>query len=325
MADITIVTVNWHSAGWIRRLLDNLLRKSSGHHSLKALILDNANGADPDLAAPISSEIPCTLQPVDCRDMTGSRAHAFALNRAMELVRTRFVLVIDPDVHVFAPRWDALCIDALSAGNVRVIGAPYPRWKVGKYHDFPSPVFCFFRRELADQLPMDWRPYNDYPWCNAGVFILRQIGRLGGLLNRRMYDQSAAARAYAKAAERWLGTFSQDTGWRIARAARQRKLASILFDDMMPQDATTLDAPADPVWIELAREFELFAFTNRPVLIHRYGSGGRPWRTAKGADESFWFERIDKAEAMIQGTKPQHKVGGFQVHFDGSPRVYPGG
>jgi hypothetical protein len=306
MADITIVTVNWHSAGWIRRLLDNLLRKASGRNSLRALVLDNTGGGDPDLAAVEAVGIPCTNRPVDCRGLTGSRAHARALNEATELVQTEFVLIVDPDVHVFAAGWDSFCIEALSAQNVAAIGAPYPRWKVGKYHDFPSPVFCFFRQDLTSQLPMDWRPYNDCPWCNAGVFALRQIGRLGGLLNRRMYERSAAARAYANSAERLLGTFSQDTGWRIAQAARQRKLVSVIFDDIMLQDVPSLNAPADPVWAELAREFELFTFTNRPILVHRYGSGGRPWRTAKGGDESYWLQRIERAESILSaGSVPE--------------------
>ncbi len=240
---------------------------------------------------------------MDCRGLSGSKAHAFAINKAMELVQTEFVLVVDPDVHVFAPQWDLLCLEALSAKNAWAIGAPYPRWKVGKYHDFPSPVFCFFRRKLTNQLPMDWRPYNDCPWCNTGVFVIRQIGRLGGLLNRRAFEQSAAARSYARFSERWLGTFSQDTGWRIARAARQRKLASIVFDDILPEDATSLDAPTDPVWAELAREFELFAFASRPMLIHRYGSGARPWRTAKGNNESYWLQCIERVEAILSANR----------------------
>ncbi len=299
MADITIVTVNWHSAGWIRRLLDNLLRKSSGRHSLRAMVLDNTGGADSDLASVAAAGVPCTIRPVDCRGLTGSRAHAFALNEAMGLVQTEFVLIVDPDVHVFAPQWDSLCIEALSAGNVAAIGAPYPRWKIGKYHDFPSPVFCFFRRDMVHQIQMDWRPYDDYLWCNAAIFVVRQIGRLGGLLNRRRFQQSPAFRSYAQFAEHEFGVFSWDTGWRIARAARHRKLASILFDDMMPQDAPSLNVPADPVWVELAGEFELFVFKNHPMVIHRYGSGARPWRTAKGGDESFWLERIERAEAIL--------------------------
>jgi hypothetical protein len=305
MAEITIVTVNWHSADWIRRLLDNLLRKSSGRTVLHAFILDNTNGADKDLANVHAAGVPCTIQPLDCRGLAGSRAHAFALNEAMGLVQTEFVLVVDPDVHVFAHTWDALCIEALSAKNGWAIGAPYPRWKVGKYHDFPSPVFCFFRRELMAHVRMDWRPYDDCPWCNAAIFAVRQIGRLGGLLNRRRFERSPAARSYARFAERWFGIFSWDTGWRIARSTRRRRQASVLFDDIMPQDAAGLDAPADPVWGDLSREYELFASANRPVLIHRYGSGARPWRTNKGGDESFWLQCIDRAEAILSSDK-QH-------------------
>lgn len=303
MADITIVTVNWHSVRWIRRLLDNLLRKSSGNHCLQALILDNGGGVDPDLRDLAPPGLPCSVHSTDCRGLIGSRAHGFALNRAMELVRTRFSLIVDPDVHVFASGWDRLCLETLTTQNAWAIGAPYPRWKVGKYHDFPSPVFCFFEMDPARPI-FDWRPYTDCPWCNAGVFVLRQIGRLGGLLNRRRFEQSPAARSWARFAERRLGIFSRDTGWRIARAARRQQIKPVLFNDILTRDIESLDAPADPVWTDLAREFELFAFKNHPLLVHRYGTGGRPWRTTKGNDESFWLACIDKAEAMIQGTKP---------------------
>ncbi|NLH15591.1 MAG: hypothetical protein GX455_03325, partial [Phycisphaerae bacterium] len=219
-------------------------------------------------------------------------------------IQTDFALIVDPDVHIFAPRWDSFCIESLKKWNAWAMGAPYPRWKVGKYHDFPSPVFFFFRRELVNHIPIDWRPYNDCPWCNGGVFVLRQFGRLGGLLNRRMFERSSVARCYAKLAESLIGTFSRDTGWRIAHAARKQKLPVILFEDILPQAVASLDTPADPVWTDLAGEFELFAIDNRPILVHRYGTGGRPWRTPKGNDESFWFACIDKAEAVIQGIKP---------------------
>jgi hypothetical protein len=299
MAEISLVTVNWHSAGWIGRLLDNLHRKSSGRNVLRGLILDNTNGTDMDLTNIGAASLPCTVQPIDCRGLIGSRAHALALHEAMGMVQSEYILIVDPDIHVFAAEWDTLCIDALSAKNAWAVGAPYPRWKVGKYHDFPSPVFCLFRREITHQVRMDWRPYDDCPWCNAGVFLIRQIGRLGGLLSRRLYESSAAVREYAKANERLFGTFSQDTGWRIAREMRRRKIISIGFDDVMPGEVCRLNIAADPVWTDLAREFELFAFSNRPMLVHRYGSGARPWRTEKGSDESFWLQCIDRAEAIL--------------------------
>ncbi len=299
MPEITIVTVNWYRAGWIRRLIDNLRGKCSGRNLLQALILDNTNGTDPDLASIETAGVPCMIRPVDCLGLKGSRAHACALNESMESLSTDYVLIVDPDVHVFAHGWDASCIEALSMKNAWAIGAPYPRWKIGKYHDFPSPVFCFFRREMTKQVRMDWRPYFDCPWCNAGVFLIRQIGRMGGLLTRRMYENSAAVREYAKANERLFGTFSRDTGWRIAREMRRKKMISMGFDDVMPSEVCRLNIAADPVWTDLAREFELFAFENRPMLVHRYGSGARPWKTEKGGEESFWLQCIDRAESFL--------------------------
>jgi len=299
MGDITIVTVNWHSAEWIRRLLRNLLQKSSGHHRLRCLIHDNTNGIDAEAGGFAAEDIACSISPINSQGLTGSRAHALALNKAMEIVQTEFVLIVDPDVHVFAQGWDSLCVDALSGQNAWAIGAPYPRWKVGKYHKFPSPVFCLFRRELAARIPLDWRPYSNSFLCNAGVFAGRQIGRLGGLSSRRAYEQSSIVRGYSKTAEYLLGTFSPDTGWRISNAARRRKLASVVFDDILPQNAAGLDVPLDPIWNELAREFELFAFHGRLMLVHRYGTRGRPWKTAKGGDEAFWHSSIDKAERLL--------------------------
>ena len=64
----------------------------------------------------------------------------------------------------------------------------------------------------------------------------------------------------------------------------------------MRQHSMPRPIPSGPSW---HREFELFAFANRPMLVHRYGSGARPWRTAKGADESFWLRGIEQAEAIL--------------------------
>ena len=33
-----------------------------------------------------------------------------------------------------------------------VIGAPYPQWKLGKIHEYPSVVFLFFKTSLVQSL-----------------------------------------------------------------------------------------------------------------------------------------------------------------------------
>jgi hypothetical protein len=292
---VTIVSVSWRSAAYLEPLICNLREKASAAERLKVTVIDNTGGRDSELSRLSDAEV----LPFTPAERNGSRSHARALDFAMPRIDTEFALVVDPDVHVFGQGWDALCIAELDRCGALAIGAPYPPWKIGKYHDLPSPPFCFFRVGELRQLGTSWMAYDATVRAAGRNFVLRQVGRVGLLLTRRRYERSAALREYASWAERRLGVCDPDTGWRVAEAARGKGHESVLFDVVLP-GSTAFNAGSEAFQM-LAREYELYTYAGRPFLTHKYGSAGLPWRTARGGDVGFWRGCIARVERELGG------------------------
>jgi hypothetical protein len=67
----------------------------------------------------------------------GSYHHASGLNIALENVKTRYAIVIDPDFYVVRPGWVREIIDHMTKNDLAVFGAPWnPRW-YQKFRYFP--------------------------------------------------------------------------------------------------------------------------------------------------------------------------------------------
>jgi hypothetical protein len=293
MSRITVLSVSWRSAAYLEPLLANLRAKAHDAGRLRVTVVDNTGGRDAELAPLTGTDI----VPFISGERNGSRAHARALDFAMPRIETEYALVVDPDVHVFHSGWDALCISALERRGALAIGAPFPAWKVGKYHNFPSPPFCFFRTEWLRQLGASWAPFGPTRIAEGRDFVFRQVGRVGLMLTRRRYERSALLRGYASWTERRFGVSDPDTGWRIAEAASAGRYESILFDPVLAGSASF--CRASDAFQTLAREYELYTFEGRPVLTHKYGSGALPWRTKRGNDPAFWRKCIERLEREL--------------------------
>jgi GT2 family glycosyltransferase len=136
---ISVVVVNWFSYDLLSRLLDNLTAKAASADRLQYFIVDNTNGADRKLEQLKNRHDRVRIDPIDCRNLKGSWAHALGLNYATTRVDTSYSLVVDPDIHVFKKNWDEFLISELKKKRAVAIGAPYPSWKLGKYHNFSKP------------------------------------------------------------------------------------------------------------------------------------------------------------------------------------------
>jgi hypothetical protein len=67
----------------------------------------------------------------------GSYHHASGLNIALENVKTRYAIVIDPDFYVVRPGWVREIIDHMTKNDLAVFGAPWnPKW-YQKFRYFP--------------------------------------------------------------------------------------------------------------------------------------------------------------------------------------------
>jgi len=296
-ANLTVITVNWHSMEFLEPLFTNLNKKAKWPRKIKYFVIDNTNCKDKQLPALKHKNLNLTIYPNDPKGEKGSSAHALGLNTAMDKLETEYGLIVDPDIHIFKNNWDSLCIDIIENQGCSVVGATYPQWQLGKYHNFPNPVFCFFKTDDYKTINADWTAYSKSPLINFFNFCRRQILRLGILINRRRYQKYPAVRKMFGFLEHIIGVCSNDTGSRIASKAKRNNMKAILFQAVLPDDE--IIAGKSDSFINLAEQFELYCYNKEPVLTHRYGSASKIWKTQKGKDTLLWRKCIEELESEI--------------------------
>ncbi len=295
--DITVLLVNWYSSFFLKHLVPNLRAKAAQPARLRFLLLDNTHGLDEDIQVLCDSLGQVTYVAVDSRGLTGSWGHARALREGLERTSTEYLLTIDPDVHVFAEGWDQHLVEAIQQSGAIGAGAPYPRWKLGKYHDFPSPVLALLHTESLRRLQADWRPFDRGLIRNAYNWAGRQVVRLGAINSRqRCIDHPGLLRA-GQALERLLGIVGPDTGYRIAAAARSRGERALVFDDVYANQPS-VQGDEHQALRELARLFELYAWEGAPFMTHMGKTKYFLYETEASYDDARWLSCIAAYEQV---------------------------
>lgn len=289
---ITVVSVSWRSANLLGPMLARLCATADHPDAIQILLADNTNGADAELAA--------LNYPVVAVDTAGERmsmAHAIGLNALMSNLKTPYTLIVDPDTAILARGWDSLLVAGLAEPQTVAIGAPYPGWRLGKYHDFPSPPFAFWRSEALRALDPDWRPYERTVPRRLRDFALRQVFWLPRVVDRYVLHLPDRRFQVGRWMERVIGVVSKDTGWEIAQRARQRGWRAALFQTMYADD----DLPS--VFRALAAEFELYTWQGQPIVTHqnptRTQLGMNLWTTKNVTLYQDRFDRAAQAERWL--------------------------
>ena len=287
---ITVVSVNWYSSEHIKRLLNNLRNKADNINALTFMIVDNTNGADVQLQDAVG-EVPfVTILPNEPERKQRSEAHASALDTAMQQLETSHTLVVDPDVYIFKKGWDSFCLNEIESGKTSV-GAPYPKWKLGKVHDFPSVVFIFARTDWFTEEGLSWFPFPPL-WHRTWNFFVRKVVRLFRFAKRSRLENSRYMRMVTSGLEAMTGITSPDTGWHFIKAAKERgdncTVFQVPYAAELPSDSESM--------IELARNFELFLHNDEPFMSHMYSSGIAYYRTKKGGDPEAWLSAVSEVE-----------------------------
>ena len=304
---ITVLVVSYWSTFYLNYLYRNLHERASGKSNVAFVIVDNTHGADSRLHEFIESKPDVELMMPSPHNLKGAQGHAAALDHAMGFMASDYTLICDPDVYVFQSDWDTFLINQLADHNADSIGVPYPSWRVGTYHDFPSPVFHFFRTSALASLDIPWKPFATKKHEKLLNFLGRQIMRFGGLINRERFVKYHLLREYASRAERLLGVRAPDTGYLIANAARVSGLRRVMLDLVEryhPDWAQLLNSHSIR---ELAQQYELYLYKGRPILTHKYGTSAWIWRTSKGRDKGYWIKMIELAEQELDNKKQQRQ------------------
>jgi hypothetical protein len=292
--EIQITTVSWYSTALIRDLVQNLCDKAESPELLRFLVIDNSNGKDDKLPSVISEDVNIEIRSFSGEGLQGSVAHASALNIGMKYLDAPYVLITDPDIHVFQSGWDEICRNELSKG-FGALGAPYPPWKLGKIHDFPSPIFFFTETKSLLNLQPDWYPFPG-TLRRSYNFFARKVLRLGPVCSKERLRKHARLRSLGQKLERKIGICSPDTGWKIVESMRGRSYLPKVFEAVYADDGRLKMNEGHSSLLDLAKHFELYLFNDKPFMTHFYGSGTFHWTTGKSGQTDFWKENIIEYE-----------------------------
>ncbi len=306
--NVTICTVNWYSYKFLKDLFESLIQKAQFPSNLRFLIIDNTNGKDQQLDK--LKEICPNLEivPNNTAGTKGSVAHAIGLNLAMSKINTKYALVADPDTYILKDKWDVFLINLLNSNNTVAVGVSFPIWQLGKYHNFPNPVFSFFRTQDYLSLNPDWTPFVKSKVISIWDFLRRNFLRMGIIINRRSYTKCKLIRIIWSRLEKIVGVCSKDTGWRIAEKAKKNNIKAITFNPVM--DTKTIKGLNSDL-IKIAKEYELYTYKDEPVLAHKYSTGSKIWLTDKGGDEKLWVQCIEncKRQYTCSGNSKKLDIG----------------
>ncbi len=117
--------------------------------------------------------------------------HATALQKALPLVRSRYLLILDPDFFVVHPNWIGEVLSYMVERRLAFFGAPHDPGRPDKYRYFPSVVFMLIDLGQADKAHIDFMPRLDEVRV---LRSLRTLPLLGWALLGRPPGSSAVPR-----------------------------------------------------------------------------------------------------------------------------------
>ena len=126
--------------------------------------------------------------------------HSIAVNKAVELATSKYVILADADIAVLYKGWDKLIVDKLESG-LSCFGASYHR-SAPRYQNFPCIYFMAYRNDHLQNIGLDFRPKISLPKeavDRLPISNKKDAGYFG--LKKGMYIKC-------------------DTGWEIARTIK---------------------------------------------------------------------------------------------------------
>lgn len=295
---ITVIIVNWYSTDHIVHLLDSMISKAEHAEDLSFLICDNTNGQDASLQRLSAPNL--KIITIDSSPYRGSMAASLAMMKGFSEVKTEYGLIVHPDCIVLADHWDTLLKRAIKKHGAVAIGAPYPPWALGKYHDYPGPHFHFFCTEAMRKVGFDLRNWPD-DFLHAILFLVgRHIVRLGRFATRDRLRKSTKLRNLVERLESKLGVVSTDTGWRHAKKTVETGMKIILFGVADARDFDSYPDNKRRIFIKLAKEFEFYMWNDLPMVVHLYSTNS-PGHSLKRQEirKKEWLEMLHSLREVL--------------------------
>ena len=91
----------------------------------------------------------------------GSLQHGMAINKLLRYVKTKYVLILDPDFYVFVDDWIANVCSHCRLNDLAFFGSPFDPRHYKKYRYFPITHFFLIDLEKVDRKQLDFRSKTD--------------------------------------------------------------------------------------------------------------------------------------------------------------------
>ena len=200
MSDLTILSVSFRSEAYLEENL-RLASELNGDCDFEWIIVNN----DPGRPFPKGNARPGFRvldgpPPVPARKGSASYHHAYGLNLGLQAVKSRYLLVLDPDFYILPRGWMGRAMAHMRSHDLSFLGCV---WNPQDYHKpryFPSVHCMFVDLDKVDKSDLDFTPELDT--INRRKWILNKLH-----IPRRIRELVMAGA-------------SRDTGYRILRTFR---------------------------------------------------------------------------------------------------------
>jgi len=211
--DLTVCTSIWDDRKYLK-LNVKLCNALNPNNKSKWIVIEN----DPSSTEFMEASPPILLVfkgfPMNYSQIRpSSYHHALALNKAIKFVKTRFVLLLDPDFYIVRKNWISDILENIKKNKLAFFGAPWNPKYSSKYRYFPNVNCMFIDLEQIDKNSLDFRPVtDDYTLRKDSLLITKIINRINNRYLNYFYRR------------RIIGA-SQDTGYHVYyRFANKKKI-----------------------------------------------------------------------------------------------------
>lgn len=181
-APLTICTVSYRSASLLELNL-TLTRELNPAENFHWLVVDNAGDFQERTLSDVQdvrliTGLPCHNQ----GKLRGSYHHAQALNQAVGLVSTRYIMVIDPDFFIIKKGWIADVLNHMSVNKLAFWGAPYYPDLTWKRRYFPTVSCMIIDLQEVPVTELDFTPELDEYHIVSRYSVSTLLGLLVGII-----------------------------------------------------------------------------------------------------------------------------------------------
>lgn len=192
---LSIISVAFPDSGLLQKNVE-LTKHLNPKLKCRWICVDNTPQSNLSISAAYVEILP-GIPRLRSRDL-GSLHHAMALEKALQEVRTRFVLLMDPDFYVLRKDWISTLLSHVSKREIGIFGAVWnPRWFY-QYRGFPSVHFMLIDLDRIPLAHLDLKP-------------LISTDRWWQIINRDSTPWPSVLRDTLKAQR------CRDTGWQLYR------------------------------------------------------------------------------------------------------------